>query len=49
MTDPLQVNAVEAFNTTHTLANHAEELRDGENLSHGWEGVAAAAYVPVWD
>lgn len=57
MADPLRVNAAEAFNTAHAIANHAEELRDElqqlarewQNLSHGWEGVAASAYTPAWD
>jgi|SRR3954469_2223474 WXG100 family type VII secretion target len=57
MTDPLRVNATETFNIAHAVANHAEELRDElrqlvrewENLSHGWEGVAASAYRPAWD
>jgi hypothetical protein len=39
--DPLQVNAAEAFNTAHVVANHAEELRDElEQLVREWDGLA---------
>jgi WXG100 family type VII secretion target len=57
MTDHLKVDADAAFNTSHSVSNDAEELRDAlthlsqewDNLSHAWSGVAASAFAPAWE
>jgi WXG100 family type VII secretion target len=57
MADHLKVDADDAFNTSHSLSNDAEELREElthlsqewDNLSHGWSGVAASAFAPAWE
>ena len=57
MADHLRVDADAAFSTSHVVSNEAEELREElsrlsrewDNLSHGWSGVAASAFAPVWE
>jgi WXG100 family type VII secretion target len=57
MADHLKVDADNAFNTSHSVSNDAEELREElthlsqewDNLSHGWSGVAASAFAPAWE
>ncbi|KUH99165.1 WXG100 family type VII secretion target [Mycobacterium sp. IS-3022] len=57
MADFLKVSADQAFNTAHSVANDAEELREeltrivGEwdNISRGWSGAAASAYSSIWE
>lgn len=52
----LQVDADEAFNTSHAVSNDAEELReelanlrqDWENLSREWRGAASSAFSSIW-
>ena len=54
--DPLSVDTEQAYNTSHAVANDAEELRDEltrleqnwEKLASGWTGVAASAYTSMW-
>lgn len=54
--DDLRVDADQAYNTSHSVGNDAEELRDElaalqrdwDNLSHGWTGVASSAYSAIW-
>ena len=53
----LRVDTGEAFKTAQAIGNHAVELhdeldqltKDWDNMSRGWEGVAASAYQPVWE
>ena len=50
-------DADEAFNSSHSVSNYAEELREEltrlsqewDNLSHGWSGVAASAFASAWE
>lgn len=57
MADHLTVDADAAFNASRALSNDAEELRDElvnlaaewKNVTHGWTGVAASAYAPLFD
>ena len=57
MAENLKVTADEAFNTSHSVSDDAEELREElthlsqewESLSHGWSGVAASAFAPAWE
>lgn len=57
MADSLRVNASDLFQKAQAIGNQAEELRDEllrlvsgwEDLSHTWEGVAAATYGPVFE
>lgn len=45
------------FNTSHAVSNNAEELREElsrlsrewDTVSHGWSGVAASVYTPIWE
>jgi WXG100 family type VII secretion target len=56
MADHLSVDTEHAFNTSHTVSNDAEELReqlagisrDWDNLARGWSGVAASTYASIW-
>lgn len=56
MAGHLEVDADAAFNTSHSVSNDAEELREEltrlaqewANVSHGWSGTAASAYTPIW-
>jgi WXG100 family type VII secretion target len=56
MAGELRLHADEAFATSHSVSNDAEELREelasitGEwqNVSHGWSGAAASAYDVLW-
>jgi WXG100 family type VII secretion target len=53
----LKVNADMAFTTSHVVSNDAEELREElsrlarewDNVAHGWSGVAASAFTPIWE
>ncbi|BCI51605.1 hypothetical protein NIIDNTM18_08830 [Mycolicibacterium litorale] len=55
--DNLEVDADEAFNTSHALSVDAEELREElaslqrewDNLAREWAGTAASAYSSIWD
>jgi WXG100 family type VII secretion target len=57
LADHLMIKPGEAFNTAHTVANHAEELREElerlsqgwADLSHSWSGTAASAFTPHWE
>lgn len=56
MTGELRLHADDAFATSHSVSNDAEELREEladtarewRNVSHGWSGAAASAYDVLW-
>jgi len=56
MAAELRHQADEAFATSHSVSNDAEELREElaaitrewQNVSHGWSGAAASAYDALW-
>jgi WXG100 family type VII secretion target len=56
MTGELRLHADDAFATSHSVSNDAEELREEladvarewQNMSHGWSGAAASAYDALW-
>jgi WXG100 family type VII secretion target len=56
MTGELRLQADEAFATSHSVSNDAEELREEladiarewQNVSHGWSGAAASGYDALW-
>jgi WXG100 family type VII secretion target len=53
----LQVDTSDLFGKAQAIGNHAEDLRDElallvagwGDLSHTWEGSAAAAYGPIFE
>jgi WXG100 family type VII secretion target len=54
--DHLNVDVEQAFSAAHAISNDAVDLqgeltaleRDWENLSSGWTGAAASAYLAAW-
>ena len=52
----LEVDADHAYDTSRTVGNDAQELRDElrgiqrdwDNLSRGWSGAASSAYSTIW-
>lgn len=57
MADPLQADTADLFGKAQAIGNHAQELREEllrlvagwGDLSHTWEGAAAAAYAPIFE
>lgn len=54
--DHLRVDVEQAYNTSRSLGNDAQDLReellglqrDWDNLSREWSGAASSAYSAIW-